>query len=135
MGNCISWDRNKSIWALRILSEVLLCTGIVSCVAAFTIEVRFLFYPLRRHEITSNQWPTYAQSKPTITPLSRDPPTLYLFLDTHTKPQNIDSFKRKIIKRYNINLMMKQFKSELINHCAVRKNSEISGRLQVKFLQ
>lgn len=38
MGNCISWDRNKSIWALRILSEVLLCTGIVSCVAAFTIE-------------------------------------------------------------------------------------------------
>ena len=42
MGNCISWDRNKSIWALRILSEVLLCTGIVSCVAAFTIEVRFI---------------------------------------------------------------------------------------------
>jgi len=38
MGNCISWDRNKSIWALRILSEVLLCTGIVACVAAFTIE-------------------------------------------------------------------------------------------------
>ena len=39
MGNCISWDRNKSIWAVRILSEVLLCTGIVACVAAFTIEV------------------------------------------------------------------------------------------------
>lgn len=38
MGNCISWDRNKSIWAVRILSEVLLCTGIVACVAAFTIE-------------------------------------------------------------------------------------------------
>jgi len=38
MGCCISWDRNKSIWAVRILSEVLLCTGIVSCVAAFTIE-------------------------------------------------------------------------------------------------
>lgn len=38
MGNCISWDRNKSIWAIRILSEVLLCTGIVACVAAFTIE-------------------------------------------------------------------------------------------------
>lgn len=35
---CIKWDRNKSIWALRILSEVLLCTGIVACVAAFTIE-------------------------------------------------------------------------------------------------
>ena len=42
MGNCISWDRNKSIWAIRILSEVLLCTGIVACVAAFTIEVRFI---------------------------------------------------------------------------------------------
>ena len=39
MGNCISWDRRKSIWALRILSEVFLCTGIVACVAAFTIEV------------------------------------------------------------------------------------------------
>jgi len=38
MGNCISWDRNKSIWAVRILSEVLMCTGIVACVAAFTIE-------------------------------------------------------------------------------------------------
>lgn len=38
MGNCISWDRSKSIWALRILSEVFLCTGIVACVAAFTIE-------------------------------------------------------------------------------------------------
>jgi len=40
MGNCcqISWDRRKSIWALRILSEVFLCTGIVACVAAFTIE-------------------------------------------------------------------------------------------------
>lgn len=38
MGQCISWDRTKSIWALRILSEVLLCTGIVACVAAFTIE-------------------------------------------------------------------------------------------------
>ena len=44
MGNCISWDRNKSIWAVRILSEVLLCTGIVACVAAFTIEVSFFFY-------------------------------------------------------------------------------------------
>ena len=39
MGQCISWDRQKSIWALRILSEVFLCTGIVACVAAFTIEV------------------------------------------------------------------------------------------------
>jgi len=38
MGQCISWDRQKSIWALRILSEVFLCTGIVACVAAFTIE-------------------------------------------------------------------------------------------------
>jgi len=38
MGNCISWDRNKTIWAIRIMSEVLMCTGIVSCVAAFTIE-------------------------------------------------------------------------------------------------
>lgn len=38
MGQCISWDRRKSIWALRILSEVFLCTGIVACVAAFTIE-------------------------------------------------------------------------------------------------
>jgi hypothetical protein len=38
MGQCISWDRTKSIWALRILSEVFLCTGIVACVAAFTIE-------------------------------------------------------------------------------------------------
>ena len=44
MGNCISWDRNKSIWAVRILSEVLLCTGIVACVAAFTIEVSFFIY-------------------------------------------------------------------------------------------
>ena len=43
MGNCISWDRNKSIWAVRILSEVLLCTGIVACVAAFTIEVSLFF--------------------------------------------------------------------------------------------
>lgn len=38
MGNCVSWDQRKSIWALRILSEVFLCTGIVACVAAFTIE-------------------------------------------------------------------------------------------------
>ena len=44
MGNCISWDRNKSIWAVRILSEVLLCTGIVACVAAFTIEVSLFIY-------------------------------------------------------------------------------------------
>jgi nitrate/nitrite transporter NarK len=35
---CVEWDRNKSVWALRILSEVLLCTGIVACVAAFTLE-------------------------------------------------------------------------------------------------
>jgi len=38
MGQCISWDRRKSIWALRILSEVLLCSGIVALVAAFTLE-------------------------------------------------------------------------------------------------
>jgi hypothetical protein len=38
MGQCISWDRKKSVWALRILSEVLLCSGIVALVAAFTLE-------------------------------------------------------------------------------------------------
>ena len=41
MGQCISWDRKKSVWALRILSEVLLCSGIVALVAAFTLEVNY----------------------------------------------------------------------------------------------
>jgi len=34
---CITWDRQKTIWALRILSEVLFCSGMVSVVAAFTL--------------------------------------------------------------------------------------------------
>ena len=54
MGNCISWDRNKSIWAVRILSEVLLCTGIVACVAAFTIEVSFFYLFFDIQKITQN---------------------------------------------------------------------------------
>ena len=36
---CITWDRQKTIWALRILSEVLFCSGMVSVVAAFTLGV------------------------------------------------------------------------------------------------
>ena len=81
MGNCISWDRNKSIWALRILSEVLLCTGIVSCVAAFTIEVRLLIN--------------------CVGGLITNPPTLAISTD---HPYNTlkfeNSFKRKTFNRY-----------------------------------
>ena len=66
MGNCISWDRNKSIWAVRILSEVLLCTGIVACVAAFTIEVSFFYLFFDIQKITQNTREKYPIVKSSI---------------------------------------------------------------------
>ncbi|CBY30665.1 unnamed protein product [Oikopleura dioica] len=45
---CITWDRQKTIWALRILSEVLFCSGMVSVVAAFTLGKNNFFVKLKK---------------------------------------------------------------------------------------